>query len=65
MNNNNYKYIGIPIEKNDIANSGISLKLSRNPIEIAPGVIMTGEIALENDFEDRVFLNTVGKEIEF
>jgi 7,8-dihydropterin-6-yl-methyl-4-(beta-D-ribofuranosyl)aminobenzene 5'-phosphate synthase len=51
-NNNNYKYIGIPIEKNDIANSGISLKLGRDPIEIAPGVIMTGEIALENDFED-------------
>ena len=50
--NGNYKYIGIPVEKNDIVNSGITLKLGRHPVEIAPGVMTSGEIALENDFED-------------
>jgi len=52
ITNGNYKYIGIPVEKNDIVNCGISLKLDRNPVEIAPGVMTSGEIALENDFED-------------
>jgi 7,8-dihydropterin-6-yl-methyl-4-(beta-D-ribofuranosyl)aminobenzene 5'-phosphate synthase len=51
-NNENFKYIGIPVEKADIANSGVSLKLGSNPVEIAPGVMTSGEIALENDFED-------------
>jgi 7,8-dihydropterin-6-yl-methyl-4-(beta-D-ribofuranosyl)aminobenzene 5'-phosphate synthase len=50
--NGQYKYIGIPVEKNDIVNCGISLQLSREPVEIAPGVMTSGEIALENDFED-------------
>ncbi len=50
--NGNYKYIGIPVAKNDIVNSGISLKLGSNPVEIAPGVMTSGEIALENDFEN-------------
>jgi 7,8-dihydropterin-6-yl-methyl-4-(beta-D-ribofuranosyl)aminobenzene 5'-phosphate synthase len=51
-NNEHYKYIGIPVEKNDILAGGISLKLDRSPVEIAPGVMTSGEIALENDFED-------------
>jgi len=50
--NGNYKYIGIPVEKDYIVNCGISLKLDRNPVEIAPGVMTSGEIVLENDFED-------------
>jgi len=50
--NGHYKYIGIPVEKNDIVNCGISLQLSRDPVEIAPGVMTSGEIAPENDFED-------------
>jgi 7,8-dihydropterin-6-yl-methyl-4-(beta-D-ribofuranosyl)aminobenzene 5'-phosphate synthase len=50
--NGNYKYIGIPVEKDDVVNGGVSLKLSRKPVEIAPGVMTSGEIALENDFED-------------
>ena len=50
--NGNYKYIGIPIEQSDLENSGVSLKLSRNPVEVAPGVTASGEIALANDFED-------------
>ena len=50
--NRNYKYIGIPIGQNDLENRGVSLKLSRHPVEIAPGVMTSGEIALANDFED-------------
>jgi 7,8-dihydropterin-6-yl-methyl-4-(beta-D-ribofuranosyl)aminobenzene 5'-phosphate synthase len=50
-NKDGYKYIGIPVEKDDFVNRGISLQLDRNPIEIAPGVMTSGEIALENDFE--------------
>ena len=50
--NGNYKYIGIPVEKDDVVNGGVSLKLSRKPVEVAPGVMTSGEIALENDFED-------------
>jgi len=49
--NGNYKYIGIPVEKNNFVNSGISLQLNRDPVEIAPGLMTSGEIALENDFE--------------
>jgi len=50
--NGNYKYIGIPVAKNDIVNCGISLNLEREPVKVAPGVVTSGEIALENDFED-------------
>jgi 7,8-dihydropterin-6-yl-methyl-4-(beta-D-ribofuranosyl)aminobenzene 5'-phosphate synthase len=50
--NGNYKYIGIPIDQSDFENSGVSLKLSRTPVEVAPGVTTSGEIALANDFED-------------
>lgn len=50
--NGNYKYIGIPLKKNDIVDCGVSLQLSCEPVEIAPGVMTSGEIALENDFED-------------
>jgi len=63
--NGSYKYIGIPLEKEFIVNRGIALKLDRNPVEIAPGVITSGEIALENDFEDvePMFFLKEGKEI--
>ena len=50
--NGNYKYIGIPLKKNDIVDCGVSLQLSCEPVEIAPGVMTSGEIALVNDFED-------------
>jgi 7,8-dihydropterin-6-yl-methyl-4-(beta-D-ribofuranosyl)aminobenzene 5'-phosphate synthase len=49
--NGNYKYIGIPLEKHDIIDCGISLQLNREPVEIAPGLMTSGEIALANDFE--------------
>jgi len=47
-----YKYIGIPVDKDEIVKSGAALKLDRNPVEIAPGITTTGEIPLENDFEE-------------
>jgi 7,8-dihydropterin-6-yl-methyl-4-(beta-D-ribofuranosyl)aminobenzene 5'-phosphate synthase len=49
--NHAYKYIGIPIEKKEIENRGIPLKLAAGAEEIAPGIITTGEIPLQNDFE--------------
>ena len=49
--NDNYKYIGIPIAKSAIENRGAAVKLDRNTVEIAPGVMTSGEIPLINDFE--------------
>jgi 7,8-dihydropterin-6-yl-methyl-4-(beta-D-ribofuranosyl)aminobenzene 5'-phosphate synthase len=51
-NNGSYKYIGIPVQKNEFVESGIPLKLNKNPVEIVPGVMTSGEIPMENDFED-------------
>jgi 7,8-dihydropterin-6-yl-methyl-4-(beta-D-ribofuranosyl)aminobenzene 5'-phosphate synthase len=47
----NFKYIGIPVEKNFLEEEGIEIKLDRNPAQISPGIMTTGEIPLENDFE--------------
>ena len=47
----NFQYIGIPVEKNFLEEKGIEIKLDRNPAQIAPGIMTTGEIPLENDFE--------------
>ncbi len=49
--NGNYKYIGIPMDQSELDNSGVVMKLSREPMEIAPGIMTSGEIALTNDFE--------------
>jgi len=46
-----FNYIGIPVEKNLLEEKGIEIKLDRNPAQIAPGIMTTGEIPLENDFE--------------
>jgi 7,8-dihydropterin-6-yl-methyl-4-(beta-D-ribofuranosyl)aminobenzene 5'-phosphate synthase len=46
-----YKYIGSPIKKEEIENSGIALKLTSAAEKIAPGIMTTGEIPLKNDFE--------------
>ena len=47
----NYKYIGIPLEKKSLEEMGIELRLNRNPTQICSGVMTTGEIPLKNDFE--------------
>jgi len=51
-NNGNYKYIGIPMDQSEFENRGVVMKLSREPMKIAPGIMTSGEIALTNDFED-------------
>jgi len=47
----NFKYIGIPVDKHFLEEKGIDIKLDRNPAQICPGIMTTGEIPLENDFE--------------
>jgi 7,8-dihydropterin-6-yl-methyl-4-(beta-D-ribofuranosyl)aminobenzene 5'-phosphate synthase len=46
-----YREIGIPIKKNDLAKSGVELVLDSAPVEITPGILTTGEIPLEYEFE--------------
>ncbi|MDX2501455.1 MAG: MBL fold metallo-hydrolase [Deltaproteobacteria bacterium] len=47
----NYKYIGIPIERKNLEQKGIKIQLDKDPVTVAPGMTTTGEIPLENDFE--------------
>jgi len=47
----NFKYIGIPVAKNFLEEKGIKIKLDKKAVQIAPGIMTTGEIPLENDFE--------------
>jgi len=44
-------YIGIPVEKKLLVQKGVKLTLGSAPVEIAPGIMTTGEIPLENNFE--------------
>jgi 7,8-dihydropterin-6-yl-methyl-4-(beta-D-ribofuranosyl)aminobenzene 5'-phosphate synthase len=47
-----HKYIGIPVEKNDLEQKGIKIQLDKDPVQIATGITTTGVIPLENDFEE-------------
>ena len=47
----NYKYIGIPLEKINLEQKGIKIRLDKDPVLIATGMTTTGEIPLANDFE--------------
>ena len=47
-----HKYIGISIDRQALENRGIKIQLDKDPVPLAPGVTTTGEIALENDFEE-------------
>ncbi len=46
-----YKYIGIPVDRKELEQKGIKIQLDRDPVSIAPGITTTGEIPLDNDFE--------------
>jgi len=46
-----YKNIGIPLNKTIFENAGVRLLLSKDAVEITPGVFTSGEIPQENDFE--------------
>ena len=50
-NNGDFRYIGNPMDRSELENRGVALKLSRHPMEIAPGVMTSGQIELANDFE--------------
>ena len=49
--NDRYREIGIPVSKNDLVKSGVKLILDAKSVEIAPGIITTGEIPQDVDFE--------------
>lgn len=49
--NDEYKKIGMPLNREVFENSGIQLRLGKTPFEIAPGILATGEIPLKNEFE--------------
>ncbi len=63
--NEQYKYIGIPVAKEKITAAGVVLRLDKNPVEVAPGVMTTGEIPRTNDFEavESGFFLKAGNEI--
>lgn len=43
--------IGIPITRDELAASGVSVRLEKEPSQIAPGITSTGEIPLWTDYE--------------
>ena len=47
-----YKYIGIPVEKNLLDKKKVRLILDKKPVQLSSRVMTTGEIPLENDFEE-------------
>ena len=47
----NHKYIGIPVDRQLLEDNGVTIKLDKDSVSIAPGIVTTGEIALENTFE--------------
>jgi len=47
-----YKYIGIPLKKDLLEKNNVRLRLDKKPVQLTSGVMTTGEIPLNNDFED-------------
>jgi len=50
--NGNYFPIGVPDDRQVLNERGIKIKLEKDSVEIAPGIITTGEIPMETDFEE-------------
>lgn len=48
---NSYRFIGIPRSIDVHKQKSIKIKLETKAVQIAPGIMTTGEIPLENDFE--------------
>ena len=46
-----YKFIGIPAAKRLLEQNGVKIELDEKSVQIAPGIMTSGEIPLENDFE--------------
>lgn len=43
--------IGIPWSRDELESAGAAFKLTKKPLEIAPGVWFSGEVPMTNDFE--------------
>jgi len=44
--------ISIPLTLDELEKAGATVSLSREPVEIAPGIITSGEVPMETDFEN-------------
>ncbi len=51
IKNNEERYIGAPFNKDFLEKAKINLQISRKPVEIADGIITTGEIPMQTGFE--------------
>ena len=60
-----YKYIGIPLKMDLLEQHNVRLKLNKTPTQLIPGIMATGEIPLDNDFEEveSTFLLEKGSEV--
>ncbi len=45
------KYIGIPFKREELESLGARFTLSKDPVEVAPDILTTGEVPLVTDFE--------------
>ncbi|MFH1350581.1 MAG: MBL fold metallo-hydrolase [Pseudomonadota bacterium] len=45
------RYIGIPFQRDELESLGAAFRLTSQPLHIAKGVMTTGEIPMETDFE--------------
>jgi 7,8-dihydropterin-6-yl-methyl-4-(beta-D-ribofuranosyl)aminobenzene 5'-phosphate synthase len=52
LRDNKYHSIGIHDDEKILVNSGIKIKLEKEPVSISGKIITTGEIPMETDFED-------------
>ncbi|MFC1937068.1 MBL fold metallo-hydrolase [Chloroflexota bacterium] len=61
----NYRYIGIPFQRQELENLGARFRLTTEPIKITDSVMTTGEIPMETAFEgippDRFYIQSDGR----
>ncbi len=58
--------IGLPLKKKFLEEKGIRLNLTKESVEVAPGIVTTGEVRMKNDFEKiepMLFVRRDGKEM--
>ncbi len=49
LKNNEYRYIGIPWSRQELEQQGVRFILNRSAVELAPGIILSGEIARRSE----------------
>lgn len=65
--NGNYFPIGVHEDQEIFKRSGIKIELEKDSVEIAPGIITTGEIPMETDFEEveaMFYKGAAGEEVQ-